>query len=187
MKHFWLALVGIFYLGSSQAHPHVWVDSQYQITVDQPQVEYIQATWSFDLFTSTSLIVEYDVDANAQLSGQEKVELIEVLSSFDQYNYFIKMVVDGYPMAPKSVDILDLGIKDQMLWVSLRIQLPKSVDLVRDTLSLAFGDDELYFAMVPLEEGLLRLSGAYAETCTLISREAEEMAVESWVDLQCSP
>lgn len=185
MKLFWWLWLSVLLSSQAQAHPHVWVDSQYQVTVDQAQIEYLQASWSFDLFTSTSLIVEYDVDADSRFTGQEKVELIEVLSSFEKYGYFLKMALDGKPLAPRNVVIQDLGIKDQMLWVSLRIQLPVPVDLQQNTLSLAFGDDELYFAMVPLEEGLLSLSGAYAETCTPIQRDAEEMAIESWVDLQC--
>jgi hypothetical protein len=69
----------------------------------------------------------------------------------------------------------------------MAIHLPEKVDLQTSTLSLAFGDDELYFAMEPLEEGLVRLTGAMAEVCTPAEREAEETSIAFWVDLTCQP
>ncbi|NLQ18023.1 DUF1007 family protein [Marinomonas sp. M1K-6] len=172
---------------SAMAHPHVWVDSQYRVNVDQATIETLEATWGLDLFTSTSLIVEYDVDGDGELTGQEKLDMIEVLKSFDQYGFFIKMKQDGADIVPNEVQVLDVRVRDQMLWIRLGIALPTPVNLETSTLSFAFGDDELYFAMEPLEEGLVRLSGTLSETCTPIEREAEETSVALWVDLTCKP
>jgi ABC-type uncharacterized transport system substrate-binding protein len=169
------------------AHPHVWVDSQYRVTIDQPNIEKLEGIWSLDLFTSTSLIAEYDVNSDGEFTGQEKVEMIEVLKSFENYGYFIKMKQDGADLVPSDVHIIDVRVRDQMLWVRFGITLPSPVDLETSTLSLAFGDDELYFAMEPLEEGLVRLSGLLSEICTPVEREAEETSVAFWVDLTCKP
>jgi ABC-type uncharacterized transport system substrate-binding protein len=186
MIRFWLCLcLGVLSVGSAVAHPHVWVDSQYRITVDQPNIETLEGTWSLDLFTSTSLIAEYDLNADGELTGQEKLDIIAVMQSFDTYGYFIKMKQDGVDLKPKAVKILDVRIRDQMLWIRFSILLPAPVDLSTSVLSLAYGDDELYFAMEPLEEGLVRLSGMLAEICTPVEREAEETSVAFWVDLSC--
>ena len=186
MVRFILCLcLSVLFVGNAVAHPHVWVDSQYRVTVNQAQVETLEGTWSLDLFTSISLISEYDIDSDGEFTGQEKVEMIDVLTSFENYGYFIKMRQDGAEIVPTGVRILDVRIRDQMLWVRFAITLPAPVNLETSTLSLAFGDDELYFAMEPLEEGLVRLSGALSEACTPIKREAEEMSVVSWVDLSC--
>ena len=190
MIRFWLSLclfisANFFLVNKVMAHPHVWVDSQYRVTVNQPKIDELEGTWSLDLFTSISLIAEYDVDSDGEFTGQEKVEMIEVLKSFENYGYFIKMKQDGSEIVPTGVRILDVRIRDQMLWVRFAITLPEPVNLETSTLSLAFGDDELYFAMEPLEEGLVRLSGALSEVCTPIKREGEEMSVASWVDLTC--
>jgi len=178
-------LMSAFFASQAMAHPHVWVDSQYRVVVERAQIENIEATWSLDLFTSTSLIAEYDVDEDGVLTGQEKIDLIETLSSFDKYGYFIKMKQDGVDIIPKEVRILDVRVRDMMLWMRLGIDLPMPVNLESSTLSLAFGDDELYFAMEPLEEGLVRLSGALSEACTPVEREATETSVALWVDLTC--
>ena len=188
MIRFWLCLcLSALLAGNAFAHPHVWVDSQYRVTVDQPEIETLEGTWSLDLFTSTSLIAEYDLNADGELTGQEKIDMIEVLKSFDTYGYFIKMKLDGTDIVPKDVHILDVRIRDQMLWVRFVITLPAPVDLSVSVLSLAYGDDELYFAMEPLEEGLVRLSGFLSEICTPVEREAEETSVAFWVDLSCRP
>lgn len=190
MIRFWLSVclsisISFLFVNKAMAHPHVWVDSQYRVTVNQSKIDELEGTWSLDLFTSISLIAEYDVDSDGELTGQEKVEMIEVLKSFENYGYFIKMKQDGTDIVPTDVRILDVRIRDQMLWVRFAIALPEPVNLEVSTLSLAFGDDELYFAMEPLEEGLVRLTGALSEACTPIKREGEEMSVVSWVDLTC--
>lgn len=188
MMRFLLCLcVTALFAAKAMAHPHVWVDSQYRVKVDQPSITTLEATWSLDLFTSTSLIAEYDVDGDGELKGQEKLDMIDVLKSFDKYGFFIKMKQDGAELVPKDVRVIDVRIRDQMLWIRLSIQLPKAVNLETSTLSVAFGDDELYFAMEPLEEGLVRLSGALAEICTPVEREATETSVAVWVDLTCKP
>jgi ABC-type uncharacterized transport system substrate-binding protein len=179
--------ITVLFAGSVMAHPHVWVDSQYRVKVDQANVESLEATWSLDLFTSTSLIAEYDIDGDGEFKGQEKLDMIEVLKSFENYGFFIKMKQDGSELIPKKVHILDVRIRDQMLWIRLGIDLPTPVNLETSTLSLAFGDDELYFAMEPLEEGLVRLSGTLSEICTPVEREATETSVAVWVDLTCKP
>ncbi|GAB3487449.1 DUF1007 family protein [Marinomonas epiphytica] len=181
-------LFGLFcVLFSAQAfaHPHVWIDSQYQLDLDQPSFHSLQARWTFDLFTSTSLILEYDVDGDGALKGQEKIAVIEVLESFDQFGYFVWLDLDGQPLKPDSISISDVGIYDQMLWAKLDIELAQDVDLRSSTLSLAFGDDSLYFAMIPVEQGLLSLSGRFAEACTPNQREAEEISIESWSQISC--
>ena len=88
---------------------------------------------------------------------------------------------------PKEVKITDFGFKNKLLWVTLKVTLTTPVNLNQSTLSIAFGDPEYYFAMVPLEEGLLRLSGKLAESCTPISHDGKERGIETWVDLTCEP
>lgn len=188
MIRFWLSLViTALFAGTAMAHPHVWVDSQYRVKVDQAKIDQLEATWELDLFTSTSLIAEYDVDGDGELKGQEKLDMIEVLKSFENYGFFIKMKQDSVDLVPEKVHVVDVRIRDQMLWIRLGIDLPTPVNLETSTLSLAFGDDELYFAMEPLEEGLVRLSGALSEICTPVEREATETSVAVWIDLTCQP
>ncbi len=182
---FYLIIAGFLFLNKAVAHPHVWVDSQYRVTVNESKITTLEGTWSLDLFTSTSLIAEYDVNFDGELTGQEKLNMLEVLKSFETYGYFIKLKKDGEDFLPEKVKIFDVRIRDQMLWMHLSIALPEAVDLNTSVLSLAYGDDELYFAMEPLEEGLVRLSGALSETCTPAEREAEEMSIAFWVDLSC--
>lgn len=184
---FWfcLCIASILLVGKVMAHPHVWVDSQYLIKVDQTRIHSLEATWSLDLFTSTSLIAEYDVNGDGKFTGQEKLDMIDIFQTFDSYGYFIKIKQDGEDLVHDSVQVLDVQIREQMIWVRFGVALTTPVNLETSTLSFAFGDDELYFAMEPLEEGLVRLSGAFAEICTPIEREAVEISVAFWVDLTC--
>ncbi|BFM49993.1 DUF1007 family protein [Marinomonas sp. THO17] len=187
MLRFAISCLLSFFTMVALAHPHVWVDTQYRVKVDSTQIDRLEATWSLDLFTSTSLIAEYDIDANGELEGQEKLDMLEVLKSFENYGFFIKMKRDGVDFVQKKVQVMDVRIRDQMLWMRMVIDLPEKVDLQTSTLSLAFGDDELYFAMEPMEEGLVRLTGTMAEICTPVERDAEIISVAYWVDVTCQP
>ncbi|MCV2401792.1 DUF1007 family protein [Marinomonas sp. C2222] len=182
----WCCLfIALSFASHSLAHPHVWVDSEYRINIEQTQISTFEGTWSLDLFTSTSLIAEYDTNFDGAFTGQEKIDLIEVLTSFDQYGYFMKLKLDGKDLIPQSVRVKNIGIRDQMLWLTLDVTLPQTIDLQTSTLSLAYGDDELYFAMEPLEAGLVHLSGPLSELCTPLEREAFETSVAYWIDLSC--
>ena len=128
--------------------------------------------------------MEYDSNADGEILGAEKAALVEVMRTFDQFDFFIKLLISGDTIKP-IVEVVDLAIRDQQLWVKLGLSLPEPVDLRQHTLSLAFGDDDLYFAMVPAEDGLLRLTGALVETCTPTYRAAEELSIDSWGDLVC--
>jgi len=180
----WFALLGA---NSALAHPHIWVDVQYQAVVDAPTIETLNATWSWDVFTSLSLLEAYDENADGQFTGNERAELLEGLQNLKKDDYFVHLKVAGNAIKPKSVTITDFGMKDKMLWMTLKVSLSTPINLEKTPLSMAFGDSEYYFAMVPLEEGLLRLSGALAESCTPLDHDAKEQGIETWVDLSCQP
>jgi len=182
-----LVFVAILSTNQAMAHPHIWVDSQFQITVDTPTIKTVDATWSMDVLTSVSLLENYDTNGGGKLTGDERTELLKGLNNLKKNDYFVHLKVNKKDVKPKDVEITDFGFKDKMLWANLTVSLAAPVDLSKSTLSLAFGDSEYYFAMVPLEEGLLRLSGKLAESCTPISRDGKERGIESWVDLTCQP
>ncbi|TDO97264.1 DUF1007 family protein [Marinomonas balearica] len=172
---------------TAQAHPHIWVDSDYSLNIDTPSIDAVSAHWEFDLFTSASLIAEFDVDGDGSLDGQEKFNTAEALTNLEKSNYFVRIQVDGEEITPASYTVTDVEVNDQLLKMSLGISLPDQVDLQSHTLSLAFGDESNYFAMVIPETGLLNLSGRLAETCTPTVRDAEAYQIEAWVDLRCDP
>ncbi|ADZ89501.1 DUF1007 family protein [Marinomonas mediterranea] len=179
-----LALLG-FTL--AQAHPHIWVDSDYSLKIDSPSVDAVSAHWEFDLFTSASLIAEFDVDGDGTLDGQEKFNTAEALKNLEKSSYFIRVKVDGEDVTPASYTVTDVEVNNQLLQMELGVSLPNKVNLQSHTLSLAFGDESNYFAMVVPESGLLNLSGRLAETCTPTVRDAEAYQIEAWVDLRCDP
>ncbi|SBS25958.1 hypothetical protein MSP8886_00445 [Marinomonas spartinae] len=176
-------------LGANQAlaHPHIWVDSQYQITVDSPAIQTFDATWSMDAFTSLSLLQNYDTNGDGKLMGEERKELLNGLRNLKKNDYFVQLKVNQKTVRPKDVEITHFSFKNKLLTVDLKVTLKAPVNLYQSTLSIAFGDSDYYFAMVPLEEGLLRLSGKLAESCTPISHDGKERGIETWVDLTCEP
>lgn len=179
----WCSLVG----SQALAHPHIWIDSYYSVNVSTPRVQVVEAHWSFDVFSSLDMLIEFDKNANGQLEKKEEADAALAFTNLAQYGYFLKMQVDGRVIEPASVDVLNVGVQDQALTVRLGITLPQEVDLQQHRLRLGFGDPENYFAMVIPEDGLLQLNGMRAETCTPMPADADEFYMEGWVDLTCDP
>lgn len=182
-----VALVGALSAGPTLAHPHIWIDSYYSVNLSSPRVNVVEAHWSFDVFSSLDMLIEFDKNANGQLEKAEEAEAAQAFTNLAQYGYFIKMEVGGTPITPASVDVLSVGVQDQALIVRLGITLPQEVDLRQQTLRLGFGDPENYFAMVIPDDGLVQLNGMRAETCTPAPADATEFYMEGWVDLRCDP
>ncbi|WP_191601798.1 DUF1007 family protein [Marinomonas algicola] len=167
------------------AHPHVFIEGQYRIELDKTTIDSFEASWKFDLFTSSSLILEFDTNSDSQFQGQEKQIVADKLKSFEAFDFFMKVLVDGNAVRPSRVVVSDIIIQNQQILLIFSVAMPDPINLQKQTLSLSFGDDEFYFALMPPENGLLLLRGMLAETCTPNSREAEEMAIDSWADVSC--
>ncbi|MFT2110447.1 DUF1007 family protein [Marinomonas sp. 2405UD68-3] len=177
----WLLLIA----NAVMAHPHVFIEAQYRIDLNNTKVNVFEASWKFDAFTSFSLILELDTNSDGQLQSSEKRVLDEKLKSFEPFNYFLKVVADGQVVQPSNVSMVDAKIEQNQIVVTFGVVLLETISLDEQSLSLSFGDDQFYFALMPPDSGLLNLQGALAETCTPVEREAEEMAIDSWVDLSC--
>ncbi|CUB04561.1 DUF1007 family protein [Marinomonas fungiae] len=182
----WCAAI-VLWLGAGQAlaHPHIWIDSYYQVNVSSPKIRTLEAYWQFDVFSSVDMLMEFDKNADGQLLGAEKVDAAQAMNNLAQYGYFLKIQVAGRELTPARVDVLDVGVVDQAMTVRLGITLDESVNLQQNTLRLGFGDVENYFAMVIPDAGLIKLTGMLAETCTPTEADAEEIYMEGWVDLSC--
>ena len=171
--------------GQVQAHPHIWIDSYYQVNLTTPAIQTVDAYWKFDVFSSLDMLMEFDKNADGQLLGAEKADAAKAMTNLAQYQYFLRLQVDGREIQPADVQIVDVGVVDQAMTVRLGIVLPETVDLQQSTFRMGFGDRENYFALVTPDEGLIKLTGMMAETCTPAEKEADEFYMEGWVDLHC--
>lgn len=185
----WSHLIGaglaLFSADQALAHPHIWIDSYYQVNLSSPKVQILEAYWQFDVFSSVDMLMEFDKNADGQLTGAEKADAATAMMNLAQYQYFIRLQVDGREITPAQIDVVDVGVVDQAMTVRLGITLSEDIDLRRDTLRMGFGDPENYFAMVVPEAGPIKLNGMLAETCTPVEAKADEFYMEGWVDLQC--
>ncbi|TBR43900.1 DUF1007 family protein [Marinomonas agarivorans] len=181
-----VSLFLIIFSWSVNAHPHIFIDSYYKASVSQGKLEQLEAFWLVDDFTSSSVMMGYDLDLDGQILGQEKEDLIKAFDAFNEQAYFLKIEKNGQPILPANVTITDLQVRNQQLWLSLSILLPEVVNLRAASLSLAFGDDTMYTALLPDQQiGLVQLTGQDAENCTPEQRESEVITIDSWIDLSC--
>ena len=113
--------------------------------------------------------------------------LLSGLKNLKKDDSFVHLKTAGKTLNPKDVSSTDFGFKKKMLWENFIITLPKPVNPATLMLSLAFGDIEYYYAMLPLEAALWRFSGKLAKICMPVRHDAKELAIKTWVALSCKP
>lgn len=185
VKVFLFCLLIMGYGASVYAHPHIFVDAYYKVDIRDNGIDHLEAFWLVDELTSTAIVMGFDADFDGDITGVEKEELIAAFDAFKEQGYFLKIEQDGRPILPHFVNIAELEVRNEQIWMRLEIFLPNVIDLKQSTLSLAFGDDTMYTALLPDSAGLVQLSGIYAESCTPVSRTSEVVTIDSWGDLHC--
>lgn len=179
--------LAFFNAAPALSHPHIWIESHYQVDMSSTTIQKVDAKWQFDVFSSVDMLIEFDQNADGVIDDSEKPHALELMTNLAQFDYFVRVQVDGKDLKPQTIQPVDVGIKDEALTVTLAVTLPAPVDLNQSTLRLGFGDPENYFAMVIPDAGLMALQGAKAESCTPAEVDAKEFYMEGWVDLHCQP
>lgn len=96
-RHYFLLLALVFFSGSLQAHPHVWIDLRVSPQVnDQGEVTALRQAWRFDPFYSLVLIEELERGGPKDELEQRLDELaLEVVRNLQKFEFFTRMRLEG--------------------------------------------------------------------------------------------
>ncbi|WP_156473575.1 DUF1007 family protein, partial [Neptuniibacter pectenicola] len=84
---------------------HIWIDSYYQVNLSSPKVQILEAYWQFYVFSSVDMLMEFDKNADGQLTSAEKADAATAITNLAQYDYFIRLQVDGREITPAQIDV----------------------------------------------------------------------------------
>ena len=103
MKHIF---VFISYLFSflSFAHPHVFIDNRIEIVFNEEGLEGFNHEWTFDEMFSSTIIQEFDLNADGEF-GEEEIKKVEegAFSNLEEYDYFTDIKINGNRFKIQSV------------------------------------------------------------------------------------
>ncbi|HYE00959.1 MAG TPA: DUF1007 family protein [Alphaproteobacteria bacterium] len=153
-RPFALALAGALLAGGAAAHPHVFVETRYEVTTTpQPAV---QVVWYFDEFYSAMIGDTYDTDKDDAFSPAEVAAIREqVFVPLAEYGYLTELVLDGERVDMKGADRFEARWNGKVVSYRFAVPLPKAEGELR---MLGF-DEEYFIDFKPMGEEPVRLDG----------------------------
>jgi ABC-type uncharacterized transport system substrate-binding protein len=130
------------------AHPHVFVDASLTVVANADgTVKELRNVWRFDEFFSSSVLMDFDKNADLKLSHDELEDLSQTIhDSLADYNYFTFITQNGKQIDIAPPDKLHADYKDNRLLVFFAVK-PKTPMTIKGKLSFGVHDPTLYTAI----------------------------------------
>lgn len=78
------------------AHPHVFIDNKISVFFDDKGLKGFKHEWVFDEMFSSTIIQEFDLDADGKFDDKEIKEVIKgAFSNLKNHNYFTDITING--------------------------------------------------------------------------------------------
>lgn len=110
-----LALLGM--TAPASVHPHVFAEARLDVVLNPDQtVKSLRHLWRFDDLFSSTVLMEFDKNADLKLDDAELAEVSKtVFESIGEFNYFQVVTADGKDVAMKPPAHLVANFEDQQL------------------------------------------------------------------------
>ncbi|MDO1581915.1 DUF1007 family protein [Rhizobium oryzicola] len=163
----WLAATAFALLPwQAFAHPHIFVDARLEVLAGADgNLAELRNVWRFDEVFSSSVLLDFDKNADLKLDDKELAELGETMrKSLADFHYFTTITVDGKNIPVAKPDVIHVVYKDQQILAFFAVKPTQPVKL-KGQLSFGVYDPSMYTAVdFPKDEDLVTEGKAFA-TC----------------------
>jgi ABC-type uncharacterized transport system substrate-binding protein len=123
MRPILLALGAFLFPAAAEAHPHVFAEARLDVVVNSDgTVKSLRHLWRFDDLFSSTVLMEFDKNADLKLDDAELAEVSNTVhSSLAEYNYFqLVILFESEPNAPFALrGKVDFGIYDPTFYTAI--------------------------------------------------------------------
>ena len=152
--------------GPAQVHPHVFAEARLEVTVNPDgTVKALRNLWRFDDVFSSTVLMEFDSNADLKLDEAELQEVADTIyQSLAEFDYFQMVALDGKDVAMAPPPSLMVSFEDQQLMIIFDTAPKEPLKLAG---KLAFGiyDPTFYTAIDFTEDDHLAVTSLPAN-CT---------------------
>lgn len=104
----------------TNAHPHVFAEARLDVVLapDHQSITALRHVWRFDDLFSSTVLMEFDNNADLKLDDAELKEVSETIyASLAEYNYFQLVSADGRDVKMKPPEALMVNLENNQLIV----------------------------------------------------------------------
>ena len=169
------ALAAIPVAGPAGAHPHVFAEARLELVSDGKEITAMQHVWRFDDLFSSTIILEFDANGDAQLDDSERAEVSKVVKdSMSEFNFFQSVDDNGKDIDVSVPGDIIVDVQDNIVTFLFETVPAKPVKLAG---RVAFGvyDPTFYTAIDFYEDGDLVVRGMPTDCSSAVIRpDADE-------------
>lgn len=157
-----LAAVALALLGTTMpasVHPHVFAEARLDVMLKPDQtVKSLRHLWRFDDLFSSTVLMEFDKNADLKLDDAELAEVSKtVFESIGEFNYFQVVTVDGKDVAMNPPAHLVANFEDQQLIILFETE-PKEPLKLSGKIDFGVYDPTFYTAIDFTEDSHLSVA-----------------------------
>ncbi len=148
------------------AHPHIFAEARLEIVSDEKnEISELRNVWRFDELFSSSVVLDFDKNANAQLDPEELAEVGKtVLDSLQEYDYYTTIFDNGKNVKVQKPAEIHADYKDGQLLLFFSVKPAEPIAL-KGKMSFGVYDPSMYTAMDFPTDGDLALIGDKVNAC----------------------
>jgi len=167
-----LFLAGVGFSSGAMAHPHVFVEASLEIVRNSDgKFSELRQVWRFDELFSTTVVLDFDANANNTLEPEELEEVSKtVTKSVGEENFFTELRLGKENIDFVAPDRINVDYKDGQILMFFETVLAKPVASTEGDFRISVSDPTYYVAMEIAEEGAVIVSGNSAGCTSAISR-----------------
>lgn len=169
-----LGLAGVAFIAAvqAQAHPHVFVEANLEIVRDtNGAVTELRHVWRFDEIFSSTVLLDFDSNADGQLQSEELDEVSDtVTETIGENDYFTDIRLDGQEVpfiGPEKI-LVDYMDGQVLMFFATTFAAPLAIG--NDDFRISVSDPTYYVAMDIANEAAVQISGDGAECAVEIVR-----------------
>lgn len=167
---------------AASAHPHIFADARLEVVAGADNsIEELRNVWRFDDMFSSSVLMDFDANANLKLEHDELDEISKTIyDSLVDYDYFTFITHDGKKIDIVRPDKLHVDFQDNQLLVFFSVK-PKEKLPATGKLSFGVYDPTMYTAIDFSTDDHITLDGAGLKSCkhAVVRPDADEIIAQN--------
>ena len=160
------------------AHPHVFAEASLDIAVDpQGNVEALRHVWRFDDLFSSTVLIEFDTNADLTLDADELEAVGKVIhESLAEFGYFQFVTLDGRDVEMRAPERIVADFQDSQLIILFESR-PAGPMRLAGTAAFGVYDPTFYTAIDFDEDDNMTVSGLPAACARAVVRPDPDEAI----------
>ncbi len=168
------------------AHPHIFAEARLEVIASSDNhVSELRNVWRFDDVFSSSVLLDFDANADLKLDHKELEEIANTIrTSLADYAYFTFITQDGKPVPVGKPTEFHVDFKDNQLMVLFSIK-PQAPMAIKGKMSFGIHDPTLYTAIDFTNDESLMVEGDGFKACKhiVVRPDADEVIAQNQTSL----